>query len=155
MMRPTLAEGAAAVILKLFNAIDAKDAGRFASFLSEDCRFRFGNLPELTGVAEVERFVAGFFESIHSVSHVIQESWDIPGGMVCHGQVTYVRRCGSSLTVPFCNVFRTSPAGITDYLIFADTSSLHLDSEMRNPPSGFSPRADLPSRAAGTGTEDS
>ena len=113
------------MILELFKAIDAKDARVFASFLADDCRFRFGNLPELAGVGDIERFVAAFFDSIHSLSHDIGEIWEIPGGMVCHGRVTYVRHGGGSLTVPFCNVFKVSPGGITDYLIFADTSGLY------------------------------
>ncbi|NJD05022.1 MAG: nuclear transport factor 2 family protein [Methylococcaceae bacterium] len=114
-----------AVILELFKAIDAKDARRFASFLSHDCRFRFGNLPEVVGAGEIEGFVAAFFDSIQSLVHDIVEHWHIPGGIVCHGQVTYVRHCGTRLTVPFCNVFKLSADGITDYLIFADTSGLY------------------------------
>jgi hypothetical protein len=110
---------------ELFRAIDAKDPARFASFLSPDCRFRFGNLPEVVGAERVRDFVAGFFDSIESLSHEIRERWSVPGGLVCHGQVTYTRKDGSQLSVPFANVFRIDAAGIREYLIFADTSQLY------------------------------
>lgn len=109
----------------LFNAIDAKDSKAFAAFFSGNCRFRFGNLSEVTGVENVRDFVAGFFDSVASLSHEISESWSIPGGLVCHGRVTYERKDGSSLTVPFSNILKMDSAGVCEYLIFADTSQLY------------------------------
>jgi hypothetical protein len=69
--------------------------------------------------------VGAFFESIAGLAHRIEDVWDVAGGLVCHGSVSYTRRDGTSLTVPFANVFRLGPEGITDYLIFADTSALY------------------------------
>ena len=113
------------MIDKLFLAIDGKDAVKFASFLSKGCHFRFGNLPEVTGADNIQAFVGGFFESIDSLAHAIEESWNVPDGLICHGQVTYTRKDGSSLTVPFANIFKLDSTGICEYLIFADTSELY------------------------------
>lgn len=110
---------------ELFRAIDARDADAFASFLSADCTFRFGNLPAVTGQDQVREFVAGFFASVAALSHVIEARWTVPGGLICHGTVTYTRHDGSTLTVPFANVFGLAPEGIASYLIFADTSRLY------------------------------
>lgn len=110
---------------KLFQAIDAKDAEGFAAFLSPDCTFRFGNLPAVTGQDQVREFVAGFFASIAALSHVIEAQWAVPGGLIYHGMVTYTRHDGSTLTVPFANVFGLAPEGIASYLIFTDTSRLY------------------------------
>ena len=113
------------MIIELFAAIDKKDAGKFASFLARDCVFRFGNLPDVVGQQAIRGFVAGFFDSIASISHDIQDTWHVPGGVICHGQVNYVRKDGSTLTVPFANVLKTGSNQITEYLIFADTSKLY------------------------------
>ena len=51
------------LIQNLFNAIDNKDADRFSEFLTNDCYFRFANIPEVTGKENVSSFVASFFES--------------------------------------------------------------------------------------------
>lgn len=113
------------MINELFKAIDSQDVNLFSSLLSADCRFRFANFPALTGVAEIENFVAGFFDSIDSLSHVLVGSWEVADGLVCHGSVSYTRKNGSVLTVPFANIFKMGSAGITEYLIFADTSQLY------------------------------
>jgi hypothetical protein len=110
---------------ELFKAIDAKDSKTFTSFLSPDCRFRFGNMPEVVGSEDIESFVGGFFESIAALSHRIDQRFELPGNLICHGEVTYTRHDGSTLSVPFSNIFGLDEFGIRDYLIFADTSALY------------------------------
>ena len=114
------------MIKELFRTIDDKDPVKLSSFLSPDCTFRFGNLPAVAGVEVIQDFVAGFFDSIESLSHEIEDSWNIPGGLVCHGHVSYTRKDGSVLTVPFANIPKLGDAGISEYQIFADTSQLYL-----------------------------
>jgi hypothetical protein len=112
-------------IAGLFEAIDAMDIERFSSYLDEDCTFRFGNLPPVAGEAAVRGFVGGFFDSIAAVAHQVSESWAVPGGLVCHGTVSYTRHDETVLTVPFANVLKTRNDRIQDYMIFADVSGLH------------------------------
>lgn len=112
------------MITDLFREIDDKELQAFVSYLDPDCIFRFGNYPAVTGVKEIEMFVASFFKLVDILSHEITESWDIPGGVICHGRVSYTRKDGSKLTVPFANILKSGSAGITDYQIFADTSQL-------------------------------
>lgn len=113
------------MIPELFKAIDDKDIDKFVSFLAPDCVFRFGNGPVVTGVSDIRQYVGGFFDSIRALLHQIIDDWDVPGGKVCHGLVSYTRNDGTVLTVPFSNVFRIDSQGITEYLIFADTSELY------------------------------
>ena len=112
-------------ITELFTSIDNKNTGRFLSFLSDDCSFRFGNIPSIQGSDAIGAFVGGFFESIDSLQHDIFDSWEIPGGTVCHGTVSYTRHDKSVLTVPFSNIFKTNNGKVQEYLIFADTSELY------------------------------
>jgi hypothetical protein len=112
-------------IENLFSSIDEKNAEEFIKHLDENCFFRFGNLPAIDGAEEVGNFVAGFFDSINSLKHELSNLWNIPGGIVCHGTVTYTRHDMSVLTVPFSNIFQIKDDKISEYLIFADTSQLY------------------------------
>ncbi|MES9944995.1 MAG: nuclear transport factor 2 family protein [Candidatus Thiodiazotropha sp.] len=113
------------MIEELFGAIDKKNAIAFAEHLTDDCIFRFGNQQPVVGKAKVEEYVAAFFESILGIEHNIEDVWSADGAVVCHGLVTYTRRSGSELSVPFANVFKMSGRSIHEYLIFADTSDLY------------------------------
>lgn len=113
------------MIQELFKTIDERDSEGFAGFLSPDCIFRFGNAPEVKGRENVKQAVAGFFASIKALSHELETQWETPEGVGCHGTVTYWRKDGSSLTVPFANIFETDSNGIRRYLIFTDASSLY------------------------------
>lgn len=110
---------------KLFDAIDTKDAARFAAFFTEHGVFRFGNLPEQKGRNAIMVFVSGFFESIDGLTHRVDESWEISNRLVCHGEVTYLRKDGRQLSVPFSNILRVSRGeGIIAYQVFVDISAL-------------------------------
>lgn len=108
----------------LFAAIDAMDADRFAAFLAPDCVFRFGNLPAVEGRDAVRGFVAGFFGALGGIRHELVERIEAPGRIAMHGFVTYTRKDGSTLRVPFANVFRIEGGLVRDYLIFVDNAAL-------------------------------
>jgi ketosteroid isomerase-like protein len=109
---------------RLFSAIDAMDPDRFAGFLAPDCAFRFGNLPAVEGRAAVRDFVAGFFGALGGIRHELVEHVEAPGRIAMHGFVTYVRKDGSTLKVPFANVFHLEGGLVRDYLVFIDNSAL-------------------------------
>jgi len=113
------------LLSQLFCSIDEKDARAFSQFLADDCSFSFGNLPPVSGKANIESFVSDFFDSIHALSHSLTESWSEADGIICHGSVSYTRHDRSVLTVPFCNIFKLKHDLIREYLIFADTSALY------------------------------
>ena len=112
-------------VMELFTSIDEKNVEKFLSFLSDDCSFRFGNLPAVQGINGISEFVGGFFGSIESLKHDISDIWVIAGGAVCHGIVTYTRHDNSVLSVPFSNIFKSDNGKVNEYLIFADTSQLY------------------------------
>jgi ketosteroid isomerase-like protein len=108
----------------LFAAIDAMDADRFAGFLAPDCTFRFGNLPAVEGRPAVRDFVAGFFGALGGIRHEVVERIESPGRLAMHGFVTYTRKDGSTLRVPFANVFHLDGGLVREYLIFIDNNAL-------------------------------
>lgn len=113
------------MIQELFHVIDRKDASGFVAFFSEDASFQFGNFPPVKGVHNIQTFVAGFFDSIQSLSHQVEDNWSIPDGQVCRGQVRYTRHDGTDLEVPFAVIMQLDSSRITQYQIYADTSGLY------------------------------
>ncbi len=112
----------------LFAAIDARDADAFASFLTADAQFRFGNAPVVAGQAAIRDVVAGFFGAIRACSHRLLASWQGPAGFVCEGEVTYTRLDGAQVVLPFVNVLALRGAKIVGYRIYIDNGPLFAPS---------------------------
>ncbi len=108
----------------LFSAIDAGDADAFASHLAEDAVFQFGNAEPIAGREAVRETVAAFLASIQGLEHTLQDAWTPAGAVIVRGLVTYTRHDGSTLTVPFANVFEMDGDAIARYLIYVDISRL-------------------------------
>ena len=109
---------------ELFAAIDRRDAAAFAGFLAADGRFRFGNFPPVQGRAAITEAVSAFFGALRGLRHAIEERWLLPDAAVVTGSVTYTRHDGSTLQVPFANVFKLRGSEIRDYVIYVDNSAL-------------------------------
>jgi hypothetical protein len=112
-------------ITDLFRSIDAKDTGKFVGFLTEDGQFRFGNAPPAIGRAAITALLDGFFGSIKGLRHDVANTWTMPDHVICEGMVTYTRHDGSTLSVPFVDIFAMRGKLIKDYLIYIDASQLY------------------------------
>lgn len=110
---------------KLFQAIDNQNVQEFAEFLCDDVAFTHGNNPAVVGREEVAAFVSGFFSSIDSLSHSLQQVIERDDSVVCNGIVNYKRANGSTLMVPFCNWLTLKEGLVKDYRIFVDSSELY------------------------------
>jgi len=111
-------------VAPLFEAIDAMDADAFVSFLSRDAVFRFGNGPEVRGREAIREAVAGFFGTIAGLRHRLLGTWTHPGTVICRGEVTYTRKDGSDVTLPFADVFELRGDEIREYQIYMDVAPL-------------------------------
>jgi ketosteroid isomerase-like protein len=109
----------------LFQAIDSFDADTFASYLTDDAIFRFGNMPPVTGKDQIKPFLAGFFQSIKAIKHDQVEIWESGDVKLMNGRVTYTRHNDTQLQVFFANTFKTQNGKIREYYIFVDTSKLY------------------------------
>lgn len=112
-------------IQELFRAIDDKDVAKFATFLAPRISFRFANAEPVTGKSAVTRAVAGFFDSIHALSHEIDRTIRQGRYVICEGRVIYTRHDASLLKVPFLNLFDIDNGLIEDYRIYVDASALY------------------------------
>jgi hypothetical protein len=111
-------------IRDLFNAIDAFDTKKFASYLDEEANFSFANIPMVSGKNNIFDFVAGFFQGIKKIAHKNLEIWELDGIRFVNGNVTYTRHDNSTLSVDFSNTFKLNGDKIKEYRIFIDNSEL-------------------------------
>ncbi len=109
----------------LFAAIDAKDPEAFVGFLTGDALFRFGSAPAVQGRDAICAAVGAFFDSIAGLSHVVNKTLVDGATMVCEGEVTYTRLDGTSVTLPFTDVFEYEGDLIAEYKIYMDVSPLY------------------------------
>ncbi|OGU18270.1 MAG: hypothetical protein A2X61_15770 [Ignavibacteria bacterium GWB2_35_12] len=112
-------------VIDLFGSIDSMDSDKFASFLTDDCEFTFGNADSVIGNENVKTAVAGFFSSIKALSHTDIESFIDGNVTISRGIVTYTRHNDTKLTVDYCNIFRLNGKKIQKYTIYVDISQLY------------------------------
>ncbi len=113
------------LINKLTESIDSKDSQSFVSFLTDDCTFTFGNAEPAIGKEAIFNAVEGFFNSIDSLSHTIEDYCECNDRIIYYGTVTYKRHNGSYLSVKYCNYFKLRENLIAQYNIFIDISQLY------------------------------
>lgn len=105
---------------KLFASIDAMDVMSFLGFIAEDCTFRFGSSPPVTGQEAIRASVNDFFSMFTGLRHDLNRVVADENGIVCEGEVTYTHHDGRSVSVPFCNVFEADGGLISLYRIYID-----------------------------------
>ena len=123
----TALQDSAALRSGLFAAIDARDTDGFLRHLTPDARFRFGSAPAVTGQDAVREAVDGFFSTIAGLSHRLDRWLEQDGCLVCEGEVTYTRKDGSDIALPFVDVFELDGELIRDYKIYMDIGPLYSD----------------------------
>ncbi len=112
-------------VTELFASIDSMNTDKFATYLTDDSAFTFGNSPSAVGKETVHNVVEGFFQSIKSVEHTDLQTIGSGDFIVVRGNSKYTSHNDSTLTVPFCNVFGMQGELIKDYRIYIDLSLLY------------------------------
>jgi limonene-1,2-epoxide hydrolase len=113
---------------KLFASIDAMETESFVGFIAEDCTFRYGSSPPVTGRDGIRASVNDFFSMFAALRHDLTRTVLDDNAIVCEGEVTYTRHDGSQITLPFCNVFEVEAGLISVYRIYIDSSPLFAQS---------------------------
>ncbi|MDC0721664.1 nuclear transport factor 2 family protein [Nannocystis bainbridge] len=109
---------------QMFARVDVRDAEGFAACFTERGSFQFANHPVVTGRAAIQDFIAGFFAGIGGIRHQFENCWSLDDRAFCNGFVTYVRKDGSELTVPWATVSRFEDGKLAEYLAYVDASKL-------------------------------
>lgn len=108
----------------LGGVIDAKDSELFASYMTEDGIFRFGNSEPVKGKQAISDYVAAFFNMIKKSEHSVVNFWESGNEIIWQGEVIYTRPDDRMVTVYFTNIFYMKGELIDQYLIFIDNSPL-------------------------------
>ena len=111
----------------LFAAIDAQDGTAFVGYLTDDAVFRFGSAEPVQGRAAAQVAVESFFGTIAGLSHAIHKTLRDGDTLVCEGVVTYTRHDGSSIAIPFADVFEYRDGLIAEYKIYIDIAPLYAE----------------------------
>ncbi len=112
---------------KLFASIDAMDTESFLGFIAADATFRFGSSPAVQGHAAIRQAVEGFFALFAALKHDLHRLVADGNAIVCEGDVTYTRHDGSSITLPFANIFEVDGGLISLYRVYIDIGPLFAD----------------------------
>lgn len=113
-----------AFVDRMFARVDVLDAEGFADCFTERGSFQFANNPVVTGRESIQNFIAGFFAAIGGISHRFDNCWSLDDRAFCNGFVTYVRKDGSELTVPWSTVSRFEDGKLAEYQAYVDASRL-------------------------------
>ena len=109
----------------LFASIDAMDTERFLGFIHEEGTFRFGSSPPVTGRDGIRAAVEGFFATFAALRHEVDLLISDGSAVACEGKVTYTRHDGSTITLPFANVFGVEDGLISTYHVYIDIGPLY------------------------------
>lgn len=108
-----------------FDALDAMDLERCASYYTEDARMTFGNAPTTEGKPEVVEAIGHFLGMIDGISHELVEVWgDEDATTLVESRASYVRKDGNTVTLPSFTVFRKDGELIRHVQVFADVAPL-------------------------------
>lgn len=111
-------------VLRLFSAIDSMNPDAFVSFLTPDATFRFGGHPPVVGQAGIYAAVDSFWRAIGGSAHRLVHLWRDGDDVAVQGEVTYTRKDGREVVVPFVNVFKMKGDKVAEYLIHIDNAPL-------------------------------
>jgi limonene-1,2-epoxide hydrolase len=103
------------------------DTERFLGFLSKNATFRFGSAEPVIGHAGIAAAVDGFFASIAALSHDLRGVIGDGDTVACEGVVTYTRHDGSTVSLPFVNVFEFQHDLISAYRVYIDIGPLFAE----------------------------
>ncbi len=121
----TLASSEQLLLDRVFAAVDAMDTERFLDCIAQQGSFRFGSSPAAIGHDNIRAAVNGFFATISGLRHVLHKSVVTGSTIMCEGEVTYTRQDGTSITLPFVDVFEMQDKLISEYKIYMDIAPLY------------------------------
>ena len=108
----------------MFQALDANGVPGLFPYLTDDVSFRFASYPDGSGREQFDAAWGAMAGHVTSLEHELAEVWEVPGAVICRGDVTYRLRDGRAVTVPFANVLYLRDGLICRYLIYVDASAV-------------------------------
>jgi ketosteroid isomerase-like protein len=107
-------------VREILNAVDKNDSEKFATYLTTDAEFKFGNGPAVVGSVAISQGVSDFLETLGGIRHNILNVWHDRNYVVAQLVTDYTRKDGQVVSIPVVDVFRLRGDLIESYLIYAD-----------------------------------
>lgn len=128
--RKTSDDGEAAPLVRaLFAAVEANDIEHYLTFFAEDAEYTIGNNPPLTGAAGIREVYSQVMQRVRRSSHRLKDVWSAAQGIIlCHADVIYERRDGTTVEVPSLAIIRLKDGKIAKYQAFIDTNPVFASS---------------------------
>ena len=123
-IRPNV-EQAHAVVQAAHAADQALDVEAFLRLLAPDVVLRLGSQPELRGHEAVRAAISALFGQMQSIQHHDLQLWSEAASIILQAEVTFTRKDGRSVTLPYVNLLRRQPDGLlSEYFIYIDLAPL-------------------------------
>jgi ketosteroid isomerase-like protein len=110
---------------EMFRRSDSFDVEGWASMMTDDVHFKFGNADPIDGRANVIAAIHMFFDSIAGIKHQVLDEWRVSDKLIQQLVVTYTRHDGKVLELPAANILTLRGDQIAIYQIYVDNSQLY------------------------------
>ncbi|MEO5666943.1 MAG: nuclear transport factor 2 family protein [Bdellovibrionota bacterium] len=111
---------------RFFGTIDAFKSLEFSEFFAEDAEWVFANASPLIGRAMIASNAQTIFDQLGGIRHRLVNHWVIAQTLFTEGEVTYLRKEGKELKLPFFTVSDFNSSGlIASYRTYIDPSPLY------------------------------
>jgi ketosteroid isomerase-like protein len=110
----------------LFTAVDTMDVAPLDSLFAAGGRAVFGNGQPLVGIDDIRTGTMAFYSTIAGLHHQIVNEWNVGDDTIVELKVTYGRKDGQQVTIPYVTIFHTDAAGkIDDYRVHFDLAPIY------------------------------
>jgi hypothetical protein len=106
---------------RILHAADT-DVAAFLGFFTDTAFFRMGNSDPVIGREAITAWVAGYLQSVTSVTHHVLTIWQTEAAFAVRMDVTYGMANGESHTLPAMTEIRLEGGSLAHYQIFMDPS---------------------------------
>ena len=120
-----LSEIATKKYLEYLSVLDAKDIGKYATFLAEDVSIQFNNGPQVNGKQAVVGMLGDYWQSFKSLEHDLTNIYGSDKAFVLEALNHYERHDGQRVTINAVAFTDKNDEGlVTSIRIYGDTSAL-------------------------------
>ena len=113
------------LIGRVFAADQALDLDAFMALLTDDVQLRVGSTPWVAGKPAARRVIGGLFAAVRGIEHRLLRGPFLDGDRLSYfAEVTFTRRDGARVTLPYANALVLSGERLSEYDIHMDPTPL-------------------------------
>lgn len=107
-------------------AVDAMDAEKYKTFLSQDCQLQFGNNPIVKCNNEIIGGIKYFWETINGLDHSFLNVLGSDNYFAAEAMIDYTRKDNQVVQIPCVTIIKRNNEGLASSIqIFIDTTPIY------------------------------